>query len=224
MNNIATYSTNQTGNHCGIVKNIRHNCCTFENTEEGFEKFCLDYFTPEEHENFRLGHSNGGGFFNRVLKSAGHVLQQVGDAAIYAPLLIFKPAMKSALDEKGISHTNKMDDIAPKFFDNVVKKHGFDDRENAVSGDAVSGIIQGIITFFKDIKDKQKSGQPLTPEEKKLANLADSASGQVDKLAKQQVEDSTASEISHYLFHSWVGPAILVGIAGLVTFLVVRKK
>lgn len=60
-------------------------------------------------------------------KGIGRGFHKIGDAyvdvASFVVLAPFKPAMKKALDKKGIKHTNRLSDIAPKFVKNVVQSN-----------------------------------------------------------------------------------------------------
>lgn len=60
-------------------------------------------------------------------KGVGRGFHQIGQAYIDLGSMVvlapFKPAMKKALDKKGIKYSNKMSDIATKFVKNVVKSN-----------------------------------------------------------------------------------------------------
>lgn len=94
----------------------------------------------------------------------------------------FKRPMMKALDRRKIQYRREsIQDIAEKFLSNVVRKRnnfedGFEDavppQAIAAGASAAGNIVQQIVDFFRDIKNKRKSGK-ATPEEREMLDDAD---------------------------------------------------
>lgn len=130
----------------------------------------------------------------KIVKSAGETLQNVGEDAAFAPILIFKPMMVKRLDAMNVPHTKMLSDIAKKFYDNVVSKSSFETfvsvgynatigqgiAEVALTGDPLP-LVQAIIQWVKGLVTKKK----LTPEDAQSKKEAEAATAAAVKATKK---------------------------------------
>ena len=115
---------------------------------------------------------------DKVKAAPGKVLQSAEEVPFVA-LLPFKEVMKKALDAKGVTHTNFLHDIAPKFAKTLAKGHfadfaaDHDGQGYNLGEDVAAGIISSIINYFKTLHAKKASGQPMTQGEEQVLSEAD---------------------------------------------------
>lgn len=132
-------------------------------------------------------------------------------------LIPFKGIMSKRLQKDGVAVPEKLDDIAVLFFDRYIKKDKKESYEvgNFIPPQLVAGIVQGVIAFFKNLIDRKKNGEKLTPAEEEMANKA----VQVDEEITKATNDITEETIGEY-FIKYL-PYILIG--GVVLYFVLKK-
>jgi len=167
----------------------------------------------EKHEQRK---EDGTTFGQRVLKAVA--------SPILAPLLILKPVMRNALEEKGMSNHDIPDQLEPLarlFYDVIIKKNpppakGEKQNLENLIGEAIGAIVDTIVGFFKKLKDKKDSGEKLSSSEEKMLNAADA----VGQQARDAMENSVASDVGKSLLDNKM--LILVAVA-VVVFIVIKK-
>lgn len=189
----------------------------------------IDYVCDAPGEHFKLFKKGGlKNALKNIIHGVGQGLKKVGQAASFAVVLPFKDAMKHGLDAKGLSHSNKIEDISTKFFHSHVKGQGFMDKYDEyfipshfdesrynIVDEAASAIIGAIVDYFKNLKKKKDSGQPLTPDEEKMLAKSEAAQTALVNKAKDMGEEAAASKVKDFLF-SWKGAVAGAGILGLI--------
>lgn len=125
----------------------------------------------------------------------------------------FKGPMKKALTEKGIKHSNDLQDIATKFYHYIVRKGSYDFEAGTLeftdsidasktgsktgSGNlapvAIGVIIDAVLSFFKGLKDKRDAGGKLSPTEQTLLDGAEKVADQI----KEEAKDEGAQRIGY---------------------------
>lgn len=133
-------------------------------------------------------------------------------------LIPFKGIMSKRLKELGVNTDEmKLDEIALKFYDMVIKKKSDYEVSNfAVPPQVIAGVVQGVIAFFKNLIDRKKRGEQLSPSEEKLAGQAEEVSEQVDDVTQDLTEETIGEQVIKYLPYA-------VG-AGVLFYFLTRKK
>lgn len=74
---------------------------------------------------------------NKAIKNVGSTIKNIGSKVVgvaedapFVLLIPFKQVMKNALDKRGIAYSDHLYDIAPKFFNHIIKGNSFDDGES----------------------------------------------------------------------------------------------
>ena len=131
--------------------------------------------------------------FSKVVKFLGNVAKVVSSipkaALKLAALAPFKGAMKKALDRRKIPYTNKLNDIAQKFYHVVVKKKSAFENFEPVT---VSVLLAAILPFFKQLFNKEEP----TEEEEELLEIAEKDLDREDELISyemSQLDDGTGN-------------------------------
>jgi len=140
-----------------------------------------------------------------TLTFIGSIPKKIIEAIEWVVLAPFKGAMKHALDTRKIKHSDKLEDIADRFYMYVIQKKPYTgnfERPAQHFAAAIMVIIQAIIDFFKTVKDKGAAGKPLTDEEKKLLQLASDGAKQGEamiKAAQKKAADELAKKNGTYV-------------------------
>jgi hypothetical protein len=157
--------------------------------------------------------------FNNAKDLIGDTAGKVFKEAKFAPLLPFKGAMKKALKKRRVTlRSNKLSEIATKFYNYVVKKksdplissYSHDPNYSHLDPAIVSLIVTAILAFFKQLKQKKANNEPLSPTENMLANELSAIEDEIRGATFQSVRDDAKMELGN-LF-----PVILVVIAAVV--------
>lgn len=144
-----------------------------------------------------------GGKVRNALKKIGDKVkdgvEKVGKIAVLSP---FKRPMEKALEAKGIKHSGKLEDVVEKFYDNIiVKKDGaVKEAKKSESFDPVllPTIISAVIAFFKNLKAKQESGEPLSEAEQKALDAAEEVVEGAKGAAKSEVKFAIGDFLTQY--------------------------
>lgn len=117
-------------------------------------------------------------------------------------LLALKPAMRKALDKRGIKHDGKLPDIVEKFYYNIVKRQNFENYQHSdhLAAEVVEGIISGIIGFFKSLRDKKKSGAPLSDTEQTLLDTAETGADKYEEIKKEEINEGIGAFLTSPIF------------------------
>jgi hypothetical protein len=140
----------------------------------------------------------------------------------FAPLVVLKPVMKSALQKKGIKYkSDSVEDLAEAFHTAIVKKQpykaNYSYEVNNLDPFLVTTIVTAIIDFIKNLKKKKEDGIALTNEEQIILNEAEKVAATVTDYAK----DEAKFQVGDFLSKNWV--FIVAGLV-LVGYFVMRKK
>lgn len=166
-----------------------------------------------------------------IAKTAVKVVDKVEEIP-FAPLLPFKGLMTTELQKRNITYKNELSDIAPKFYNSVVKKSHFDSESNnfeggfnyidhdgsenfVVTAAMATTIIGAIIDFIKQLKKKRDAGQPLTNEESQILTQAEQISVVVSDAAMNSAQTTIAEQVKDFIF-SWKGAVTFSVLAFLI--------
>lgn len=167
-------------------------------------------------------------------KTVGKVVKKVTTLSLLTPLIPLVPAMRSSLKKKGLTPPKKLDELARMFYKVIVKKESAFDRADHLV--PIAAIIPPIIGFVKNLIHAKKNKAKLPPEEKVVADAAESVINEVEKdqvqqaVASSQAAQQTEGEIAagiktpHGSFNfksPWVLGAIAAVILAIV--LIARK-
>lgn len=119
-------------------------------------------------------------------------------AVTLEPLIPFKSTIYGILKSKGINTSKLTFDEAVKQFYNMIvaKKNGFEQipdyidlgTDNLVSD--IASIVATVLNFIKNVKDRKKAGEQLTPTEERIALKAEKV--ERDLTDKQIISDEKA--------------------------------
>lgn len=157
--------------------------------------------------------------------------KQIGGFAILAPI---SPVLKAGLRARGLSTSGTLQEIALRFYNEVVRKNSYDEFntfggfydnvEQAQEPEAkssnldpvlISSIISAIVSFIKRLKEKKEQGEPLTQAQEKIVDTSDTLNNEIEQVAKDEIEMRLTEGIKKYW---WVIAAAIVG------FMYLRKK
>ncbi len=151
------------------------------------------------------------GFKNKV-KGAVSKLGSVG------VLIPFKKVMTKRLNELGVNTSGlKLDEIAVKFFDRVIKKNNNYEVDHVVPipPSVIAGVVQGILGFFKNLVKRKKEGAEMSAGEEKMAGAVEKVAETVDDAERDYTEETIGEMTMKYL------PYILV--AGVAIYFITKK-
>lgn len=161
----------------------------------------------------------------KVIKKA----KEVGGIVLLAP---FRIVMRKALKSKGITPPKNLTDLARSFFNNIVRRDGYDtmetfepdsvltyDSDNVDSFDpiTISALISGVVSFFKKIKEKKDQGEPLTKTQETIAREVENVEKNVDNIKLEETDRTIGSMVKEYW---WIVVILLFG----VVYFAARKK
>ena len=130
--------------------------------------------------------ARGGSRLKVLVKKAGQAAKSVGQAAVFAPAIPFKNAMRRAIEKRGKKAPKKMSDLIRSFYDNVVKKSNFEGEDlEHVDPVTIGAIVGAVVRFFKNMRDKKKSGEKLNDEQNDFADTVE----EVAKTAQEIIEE-----------------------------------
>lgn len=124
--------------------------------------------------------------------------------ASFTTLALFKPVMKKALDKRGIKHSNKIDDIALKFYENIVKASKHYEQEH-LTEEIIESVIAAIVNFIRGLKDRKNKGGDLSKEEQDILDMSEKVSEKVDEVKKEETESAIGA-----FFADWWWAIILL--------------
>lgn len=158
--------------------------------------------------------------FGKFVKKTGKKITEAAALGILAP---FKKPMEKTLNNRGIAHNGKLDDIAEKFFNYVVKNkdvHGttYEPGYYPLAPALIPIIIAGVTAFFKFLESKKESGAELSEEESAILDQIEEIENEVEDQALQELQ--TQGQIIST-------PVLIVIIAAIllvVMFLFLGKK
>jgi hypothetical protein len=153
-------------------------------------------------------------------------IKAVGNAAIFAPLLPFKPAIHTAVKRTGVEPEKRLPKLVDQFKERVLKKERYDNEffdytgyydqihsENLI--DDAGSIVKIIIDWVKGIKKKKDDGKKLTELEDKIATHAED----VEEVMKEGVKDDVEEKIGEKV----TSPVGLLVIAAVIYFGFIKK-
>lgn len=183
-----------------------------------------NWLTPQRKEELlreKIVHQS---FINQFLQGLQQSIQRFGGILSWPLLAPFKNAMKKGLQDEGYSTSGNLQDIAKRFFDNIVKKRSEkpDNSEKFETADPVTAsmIIQTIIQFFSMI---QKNAQNVKEEEMAKIAALDGANAQElinREIANTSTQNNTANNQSGSKFDF----TSLMGILMVISVLVIVYK
>lgn len=135
-------------------------------------------------------------------------VEKIGKIAVLAP---FRSLMIDQLNAKGIkteaggkfSKETDLSEIAAAFYSSIVRKGKVENF--VISAAALSGIISGVISFFKSLKKKKEEGGTLTPSEEKMVSTAEQISDKAAEIEKDYTEEGIGELLMKYW---WVLAAV----------------
>lgn len=127
--------------------------------------------------------------------------------AKFALLVPFIPAMKKMLKKKGVGYGKSTESVATAFYNTFLKGKGNYENLDPVT---VSVIVSSIASFFKALKRKRDSGEPLSKTEEDILNLSEQAAQNVKSLAKDEAEEGIGEFITSPLFFILLAVAFLM--------------
>ena len=147
------------------------------------------------------------------------------------PLLIpFKMVMLNMLRKKGVpTPDQRIGKVAESFYKHIALGKNYEGLDFETNFEelaeqnyesyaiAVGTIIKAVVSFFKGLKKKKDSGQPLSNDEEKALEVAEQIGEDIEEMEKDEVEEGIGEKLLEYW---WVIALVLV--AGIV--LVARKK
>jgi protein-tyrosine-phosphatase len=145
------------------------------------------------------------------------------------PLAPFRPFMVKALQKDGLKITGKgrkqkLNGKPVTLYDVVLlfKKHVIDNQpytgnfnENIVT-ELSAGLIQSIIKFIKDLVNKKKRGEKLSPREETLVDAYEKTEDRINEAARGEVNEG----IGEFLTNN----ALYIAIALIALFFLLKKK
>lgn len=166
---------------------------------------------------------------------------QFADDQKWKLLLPFKVAMVTALKakKKNVKITTPIKDVAIMFSETFVKKnyegnyegnfeneydynegndnYGYHyERDNFVlSAAAISAIVVGIVSWFKDRKKAKEEGEQLSDAEQKAVLIGEKIESDVDEIKADETTSAIGEGVQKFL------PLIILGVGA---FLLFRKK
>ena len=146
------------------------------------------------------------------------------------PLLIpFKAIMLTMLHKKGVPVPDRrISKVAESFYKHIALGRNYEGLDFETNFEelaesnyegyavAVGTIIKTIVSFFKGLKKKKDSGQPLSNDEEKALEVAEKIGEDIEEIEKDEVEEGIGEKILEYW---WIGAIAIVGILYLT-----RKK
>lgn len=144
-----------------------------------------------------------GSLIDKIKGGIKKAVDKVGQIGLLSP---FKKAMKKALDIKGVKYRDDISDIATKFYNYIVKGGNSSSFEVAQNFDPVtlSVIISSIVSFFRALKAKKDSGEPMPEWQQDTLQLAEAG---VD-LVKGEVVYGAQQKAGEFIFKA--APFILI--------------
>lgn len=155
---------------------------------------------------------NVGKGVGKILHAVGQDLKKVGESAKYVVLVPLLPAMDVMLAAHHVSHKFGVGATATAFYNNILKGHSFvgapsnydnlivsNNPDHNQVGDVATIVVNAILGYFKDLKNKQANGGKLTDLEKKVLNTGDKATQKLADNAKQLADEQTAGIIQKHL-------------------------
>lgn len=174
----------------------------------------------------------------------GKFLQKIGTGikkAVTAPglaiLLPFKDAMKQGLIDIGVAPSSEFRTLVDQFYNFVVRKqpkivgtnfdNGFEelhfsdarDEDHAVG--IATAIIDGVISFFKTLRQRQEAGEQLSEREQKLVRSYDQVETQLEASARAEAAEQVGSKI---LFDGKTQIIIVVAIVGIIALVLWLRR
>jgi hypothetical protein len=162
-------------------------------------------------------------------KQLGTIAKNVALMPLLAPLLPFAPAMKKQLKKQGLSVPKNPLDLYKLFYKEVVQKHkknsfgddyedfDFNLEDDNIIDDIISGLIKGIVSFFKKSKEKKDGGEKLTDAEK----LAADANEKVTKTLKDKAQEGAEGAIGKTVLSAAMNKKTWLIIGGVVVVIII---
>lgn len=183
-----------------------------------------NWLTPERKEMLLREQIVRKSFINQFLEGIQKVVQQLGGVLSWPLLAPFKGAMKKGLQDAGYSTSGNLQDIATRFFENIVKKRGKpnnSEKFETVEPVSATVIIQAIIQFFTLI---QKNAQNNSEEE--MAKIAQSDGANAEALIRAEQMSNPTNTIdnanSSMKMNGFV-TLILIGIGLIILYKIASK-
>lgn len=166
-----------------------------------------------KNKNKGKGKGQGKKFIDKIKQLGG----KAAGAALFAPLLPFKLAMKQILKAKGIEPKSNIGDLAQQFKSVIIDKKGTYELEpyEHLAPSIVAAIISGILGFFKDLKRRKEAGEPLSDAEHKALDSAEKAVGGVIQEEKEEIVRDTKASLTMPL---------IIGLVVVVVMVIAFKK
>lgn len=137
-------------------------------------------------------------------------VEKIGKIAVLAP---FRKIMINRLNEMNIkneagqkfSKDTDLAEIASSFYENVIRKGQTKTKNFVLSAAALSGIISGVLSFFKMLKKRKEEGETLSPSEEKMVTAAEQVSEKAAEIEKDYTEEGIGELLMKYW---WVLAAV----------------
>ncbi len=167
----------------------------------------------------------------KVKKAVKRTIKKAKDVGGVAILIPFKALMQKTLRAKGINPSNNLTDLAKQFFQYIVRRnsydevkyltngtgmaidtefenlHGIDVTRDSVDPVTMTAIISAVVKYVKGVIDKKKKGDPMTPTQKKVADLGEEINEKYDDAKSDAVSSEVGDIVTQYW---WVGAILLV--------------
>lgn len=173
------------------------------------------------------------------------VAKKVGGAATkLLGLRKFAKPMEIALKRKGITPETDLADLAQQFYREVVKKNDYETALDFESGAIVAtdytnspmyyenfdpvtitAVVNGIITYFKEVVAKKRKGEPLTKVQAAAASAAEEAEKQGTAIAIDEMEEGIGETVTGAASAIKANLPIIIGIVaiGLVAYFMSKR-
>lgn len=157
--------------------------------------------------------------------------KQIGGFAILAPI---SPVLKAGLRARGLSTSGTLQEVAIRFYNEVVRKNSYDEfntfgsfydnveqaqepevKINNIEPATISIIVTAIVSFVKKLKAKKEQGEPLTKTQQKIVDTSDTLNKEIEEVAKDEIEMRITDGIKKYWW---------VAVVGIVAFMYTKKK
>jgi hypothetical protein len=165
----------------------------------------------EQYEDEGEGFANEGYEYHEEQKKR-RLIGKVGNVAGWAVLYPFLLPMKAILKAKGYTGAEggkgDIQSIATMFHKHIILGEAYEgvSHYEHFTGAVAAGIISGIISYIRNLKQAQKEGAKLGEGEEKLVQVGD----KINKEYEEQKSKATASEIGEIFTKYWWVLAIIV--------------
>lgn len=167
---------------------------------------------------------------NKVRNKAKEIVDKAKEIGGFAVLAPIAPLMKAGLRKRGYSTSGSLQEVAVRFYNEIVAKNNFDEynsfgtdmdvmeqaeikrikagEKSHIEPVTISLIISSIVGFIKGLKAKRDSGVALTDTQKTIVDYSDKLNDEIEVIAKDEIETKIVEGIKKYW---WVAVVAVVG-------------